>query len=181
VQCIGKDAFQPLKQPVRHPLELVVKHIGDPYSTGESRLEALWRTLVTNCASNVQVAERNMFEKALSAEATESIDAGIRDPRARIPLGSTFMLDLVPLVYRAMSGRRFFVADNGFMDLAPTDVKKGDRISVLFGVEVPMFLLDHKNGTMVVIGACYRHSLMESEGLKDYSEGRVESETFLLS
>jgi len=181
VHCIGRDGFQPLKQPVWHWLELVVPHIGDPYSTGESRLEALWRTLVTNCASNMQVAKRNMFEKALSAEATERIDAGIRDPRARIPLGSTFMLGFAPLLYRAMSGRRFFVTDNGFMGLAPADVKERDRISLLFGVEVPVVLRNHENGTMEVMGACYCHGIMESEGSKDYSEGRVESETFLLS
>ena len=181
VHRIGRDIFQLQQQPVWHWLELVVAHISDPYPTGESRLEALWRTLVTNRASNMQVAERNMFELALSANAIERIDAGVRDPRKRFPLGDTFMIGFAALVYRAMSGRRFFVTDNGFIGLAPADVKEKDRIVLLFGVEVPMILRDLENGMMEVIGACYCHGIMEGEGLRDTPECTTVPETFLLS
>lgn len=182
ILAIGKDAFTPDQAPVWHWLSLLTTaHVPDPYfPTGESRLEALWRTLVMNRSSNMQRAERGMFSSVLNPWAVAQIEQAVDNPARQFPLGASLMAPFVVVVYLAMSGRRFVVLENGSMGLAPKDVEIGDRVCLVFGVEAPMVLRDCKDGRMEVIGACYCHGIMEGEGLKDLWDSKARVETFIL-
>ena len=176
VVAVGQNIFPPSQGPVWQWLSLVYTRIAPIYHTGESRMEALWRTTVTNRASNMQVADSSLFVNAMSSEAVQWIEAGLKEPGKRFALGATLMLNFAALVYRAMSGRHFFVTNNGYMGPAPADVSEGDDVCLLFGVEVPMILRDCGNGEREIIGPCYCHGIMEGEGMV----GEPEGERFVL-
>jgi hypothetical protein len=68
--------------------------------------------------------------------------------------------------------RRFFIADNGCIGLAPLEAKEGDMICVLFGAEVPC-ILRGKDGRAEYVGDTYFHSYMDSEAIDNTSNHPV--------
>ena len=81
----------------------------------------------------------------------------IRQQPAREPQG----IDDTALIKYAL-GRRFFVSKDGYFGLAPPDAQEGDRIAVLFGVNVP-FILRKIGLNYQIVGESYVHGLMNGE------------------
>ena len=122
-----------------------------------------------------------MFAHMLIPDVAEQIRRGIDNTSRQFLIGASLMAPFVGVVWRALSGRRFFITDNGYMGLAPADVEVGDMICLLFGVEVPMVLRGEEKGHKEVIGECYCHGIMEGEGLADYWKSRAAVHSFTLS
>ncbi|KAG8525465.1 uncharacterized protein KY384_009109 [Bacidia gigantensis] len=181
VQAVGEDPFETPMGAIWHWLSLVNAHTPNPYPTGQSNFEALWRTLVMNRTSDMRLAERGMFEHLLIPYAVEKIKQGIDNPSRQFALGASLMAPFVDIVWLALSGRRFFVADNGYIGLAPKDIEVSDCICLIFGVEVPIVLRAQENGCMEIIGECYCHGIMEGEGLKDYWDSKAAPEALILN
>jgi hypothetical protein len=72
------------------------------------------------------------------------------------------------MLEKMCSNRRFFVAANGCIGLAPLEAQVGDMICVLFGAEVP-YILRGKDGRVEYIGDAYFHGYMDSEAVKNVS------------
>ena len=180
ITFIGQDAFDISSDAVWHWLTLINDHVQDPYPTGQSRLESLWRTLVTNRTSSFQLATPDLFVYALSDWAVQLIDRGLEDPSQRSQLGATVMRFFVSVAYRALAGRLFFVTNSGYMGLAPKDVAVGDHVCLLFGVPVPMILRARAGGGHEIIGPSYVHGIMQGEAFESWKQSQILEETFAI-
>ena len=69
------------------------------------------------------------------------------------------------LIRMALSPRGFFLSKQGYMGVARYDVKKGDRICILHGGQVP-FVLRQEGSHYEFKGECYVHGLMDGEGMR---------------
>ncbi|KAK8041283.1 heterokaryon incompatibility protein-domain-containing protein [Apiospora phragmitis] len=67
----------------------------------------------------------------------------------------------------ALSGRRFFVTEQGHMGIGPPTLKTGDEVCVLLGGEVPFVLRPvGERGTFKLVGQCYTHGFMDGEAVQ---------------
>ena len=98
----------------------------------------------------------------------------IRQQPAREPQG----IDDTALIKYAL-GRRFFVSKDGYFGLAPPDAQEGDRIAVLFGVNVP-FILRKIGLNYQIVGESYVHGLMNGEIVEMWRLGTKECQDLVL-
>jgi hypothetical protein len=76
------------------------------------------------------------------------------------------------------AGRRFFVSNEGLMDLVPDGVAAGDEICILFGGYTPFVIRRLEGGNYEFIGECYVHGLMDGEAMEELEDSRVEDLVF---
>jgi hypothetical protein len=66
-----------------------------------------------------------------------------------------------------LSGRAFFLADEGYIGLCPADSRIGDQVCVMLGCSTPLLLrpISGSDADNQLLGECYVHGLMHGEGL----------------
>ena len=69
------------------------------------------------------------------------------------------------LIHHAVSSRGLFLSKQSYMGLARYDVKKGDKICILHGGQIP-FVLRQDGRYHSFKGECYVHGLMDGEGMR---------------
>lgn len=81
-------------------------------------------------------------------------------------------------------GRKFFVTKEGRFGMGPTEVRKGDRVAILLGSDVPFILrkygLTGKDG-WELIGETYIHGCMDGELIEKCKSGLLKTEKIVLS
>jgi Heterokaryon incompatibility protein (HET) len=78
--------------------------------------------------------------------------------------------------------RRLITTNEGYLGMAPYRVRKGDKICVLLGCNIPLVLRQRKDeSSYEVIGECYLHGFMNGEALQELDSGKFEIEDFQLS
>lgn len=68
------------------------------------------------------------------------------------------------------SGRRLITTTNGYIGLAPSGVKRGDRVCVFLGCRTPL-VLHPVNDQFRVIGDAYLHGMMHGEAVEGFESG----------
>jgi len=63
------------------------------------------------------------------------------------------------------SNRRFYTTSEGYIGLGPAKSQRGNIISVLLGLRLPITLHPCENGNFKVVGTCYCHGIMSGEAL----------------
>ncbi|KLU91979.1 hypothetical protein MAPG_10926 [Magnaporthiopsis poae ATCC 64411] len=160
--------------------------VGDqgPYPcTGQTRLEAFWRTLWldrfrvdggqegTICFSRIphdtQFFDSNTFEnEEIVSEVLTSL------------LGETIEAYQFANANPYSLGMRFFRTRQGYIGIGHPNVREGDKIVVLLGAPVPLILREFPEGHMVV-GQSYVHGIMDGEIIKaKVGEGEPKEEDF---
>ena len=150
-------------QRLRTWLSLIEQHVADPYSTGESRSEATWRTILANASSAGHLAQSDV--QGLGFDAWSRIPQSGQE--LRNPTVQQAMVQFMGAAASATYKRRLFFTQEGYIGLAPKGAKVGDEIYLLFGAEVP-YVLRRKGDdlqTFEVVGECYCHGIMEGEML----------------
>ena len=77
-------------------------------------------------------------------------------------------------------GRTVIVSDSRFLALAPKTTRAGDRIFIIYGLEVPLILRPQGDGTHTVVGVGYVHSVMYGEALSGLENGTFRNESVVL-
>ncbi|KAK4694488.1 hypothetical protein P7C71_g3112, partial [Lecanoromycetidae sp. Uapishka_2] len=90
---------------------------------------------------------------------------------SKISIARTEILDAL---YRACFDRHFFVTDNGYAGLGPTELQAGDSVYVLAGGPM-LYILRPVPGasrprTFTLIGDCYVQGVMDGEAVKGHEE-----------
>jgi hypothetical protein len=68
------------------------------------------------------------------------------------------------MMCRTMSGRAFFITQNGHIGIGPDDIEAGDQITVLYGCRTPLILRqDELLDTFWIIGDAYVDGFMNGE------------------
>ncbi|OCK72955.1 hypothetical protein K432DRAFT_340879, partial [Lepidopterella palustris CBS 459.81] len=100
----------------------------------------------------------------------EILDQELKKSISAVPVGT-----LEPGMEKYALGRKFFVTKRGYFGLAPKEAKTGDRITVLFGLDVPLVCRKKEDSGYKVVGESYVHGLMEGELIEKWENGQVEA------
>ncbi|OAG21808.1 hypothetical protein CC77DRAFT_933549 [Alternaria alternata] len=80
----------------------------------------------------------------------------------------------------SLEQRALITTETGYLGLAPTAVRQGDVVAILFGCRFPMVLRPYLDDMYQVIGECYIHELMDGEMLSQERDGHVSRREFVL-
>jgi hypothetical protein len=84
------------------------------------------------------------------------------------------------LAMLSLEQRALITTETGYLGLAPTAVRQGDVVAILFGCRFPMVLRPYLDDMYQVIGECYIHELMDGEILSQERDGHVSAREFVL-
>ena len=154
-------------------------HTPDSAPGGERRLDAFWRTIVTDmnhfCQKATQGEEGAQYRRWMASWDPTAFEPGdLADGD-----GVQTMVDFVASFQQATRNRRFFVTEAGHMGLGPRLTEPGDIVSVLLGSRVP-FVLRAVDNHFTLVGECYCHGFMEGEAVHGLDEGRAVLQAFVL-
>jgi Heterokaryon incompatibility protein (HET) len=137
-----------------------------PYFNGETRNEALMRTLVADVDAEANQASIQYAHNTFQCFLTYIYE------RAPIMLFSSFKREHINERYAfgvasTILGRVFFVTQQGFIGLAPFGARAGDEVAVMLGSDIP-FLIRRKGEGLggpeyELLGECYLHGIMFGE------------------
>ncbi|KAK3360362.1 heterokaryon incompatibility protein-domain-containing protein [Lasiosphaeria hispida] len=143
---------------------------GEYKATGEPKLRALWRTLVTDCsgypmqrlsADEIELCF-SIFWKIISGESTGEgwFDSGLGYSRYR---------KIERMWERIEQNWAFFVGGEGLFVMARRHVRESDYIAVIEGAKVPLILQlvgrDGKNDHFEIVSPAYVHGFMDGEAV----------------
>lgn len=173
---------------------LVCKHqpMGSKYLTGETIMEAYWRTLCIDTTRNLN-RETASLEKTTRYERCSG--RYVQECRKQwmdhkgLPLyrnEPTYneQLSFVAVDFAIASAtleRRLFFTKSGYMGLGPSCIREGDTIYVLFGGHTPFIVRSAGQKTVPfeepqscheLVGDCYVHGIMDGEAMEDYENHR---------
>jgi hypothetical protein len=141
---------------------------------GQSREEALWRTLCCDQTTQIPV-QRAPIEYAIAYrvcrkqyEATKvdgHIDMDVFS-RSIVPEDLLHYTSFYNTVLRHCMGRNLCVTTEGYLGNVPNGSLKGDKICILFGSAVPFVLRECERGFFKLIGECYIHGIMDGEVMR---------------
>ena len=103
----------------------------------------------------------------------------LKNETSRNPQGT-----LQPGFEKYALGRRFFVTKKGYSGLGPKEVAPGDRVAVVFVLEVALLVRnqygDDGRPSWEVLGETYVHRIMHGEVLGKWRDGYVEADKLTL-
>jgi len=125
----------------------------------------------------------NEEEGVYTREDLPKISSAVHDNLIRkpsmVPQGT-----LKPGIEQYALGRKFFITEGGYFGLGPKDTRKGDRVAIFFGSNVPFVLREHEwemgGRGWQLIGETYVHGAMEGEVIGLWEQGLVEAVTIPL-
>jgi len=136
-----------------------------PYPTGESVIEAYWKTLLTNCANGVEhqttADEAAELRSAFMRWSGRTSDADVTEEYGVSPFRN--------LKHR-MWGWTVCITAKGYFGHVPAPTKKGDRTCVLRSLGVPVVLrvvVEQQDDKLQyeLMGPCYVHGIMDGEAV----------------
>ncbi|KAK3174418.1 hypothetical protein OEA41_001664 [Lepraria neglecta] len=146
---------------------------------GERRIDAFWRTLITDmtlrsqkATQGIEGAQFRLWMRKTNRSAFELQDLDIPD-------GTYQWMEFTASFEQATTNRRFFVTREGYMGLGPRDMDIGDVVCVLLGSLVP-FALRAVQDHHILLGECYCHRVMEGEAVRGLDNGEIELQDFVI-
>ncbi|KAF7510857.1 hypothetical protein GJ744_005957 [Endocarpon pusillum] len=163
----------------------MVKDLPEIYHTGQSKTDALWRTVVGNSDNNdpyaapaqfsesweacqlvweLKAIEWRMAELGLSADFTKHFGNNIgSDSSEMARLANSFE----HAFNKVMAGRRLCVTQDGYFGAVPMSTRPGDLVYIFKGGNVPFVVRESKEepGTFTLLAGCYLHGFMDGEAL----------------
>ncbi|KAF9634990.1 Heterokaryon incompatibility protein 6 [Lasiodiplodia theobromae] len=140
----------------------IYKHTGERIST------AFWRTLMDDMWNKKHPAPdrfEQYFAQCLAklegpAKASELLGL-LYEPKA-----SSF--DFGGALLCTATARAFYVTEGGYYGLGPVTVRRGDKVLLLPGTQVPYLFREHmvKENSWMLIGETYVHGIMHGEALR---------------
>jgi hypothetical protein len=78
-----------------------------------------------------------------------------------------------------LSNRCFFVTTSGMIGLGPTNLQKGDNVTIVFGCSLPIILREQGN-YYGFVGPAYVHGAMNGEYVEDLTDNSAQIREFVL-
>lgn len=130
-------------------------------------LASIWRVLVANKDETGHVPAPNWYEGIIKAMLSgghipDSLGMG------RTKTESPHLALVQKSLAAAISDRRFFRTNCGFVGIGPDNIKNGDLVSIVFGADMPLILRPFR-GFHKLVGAAYVHGVMHGEAAAIYN------------
>ncbi len=155
------------------------------YINGGKFVDAFWRTLMTDIKIDI---ENNFSIGRASVDDAHAFWVwwwcAIHN-RSPILSGGPNLKSVVETLSVATAGRRFFVAEKGYIGNGPPRVQTGDDVYILRGGKMPLALRRDEQSSYrpprgpypepykhckqhSLVGDCYVHGIMDGEAAKDF-------------
>ena len=162
-QCASRAALRRL--PRQHPHRVL-------HRLFSISLASIWRVLVANKDETGRVPAPDWYEGVIKdmlsgGHIPDSLEMG--RTKTEMPHLALVQKSLAA----AISDRRFFRTNCGFVGIGPDNIKNGDLVSIVFGADMPLILRPfrvlHK-----LVGAAYVHGVMAGEAAIFYDVLRAQ-------
>jgi hypothetical protein len=172
-QCTSRAALRRL--PREHPHRVL-------HRLFYLSLASIWRVLVANKDETGQVPAPNWYKGVIEAMLNgDHIPDSLGMGRTKTELPHLALVQ--KSLAAAISDRRFFRTNCGFVGIGPDNIKNGDIVSIVFGADMPLILRPFR-GFHKLVGAAYVHGVMGGEAAAIYNVlrtyGRLRLSTFHL-
>jgi hypothetical protein len=159
---------------------LAKHHTSEISAAGERRIDAFWRTIITDMKSSMwlkatQDEEGAQFRRWMTVHDPSAFEPADLATKAK----EEDIIHFLASFQQATPTRRFFITKEGHMGLGPRLVEPGDVVCVLFGSQVP-FILREVDDHYLLIGECYCHGIMEGEAMLGLEDGKLSPQDFIL-
>jgi hypothetical protein len=148
---------------------LTEQHCPNPYHTGQTRGEALWRSIHGDRTVEGRPAPAILGDYYQAVQTLLLNNPPVQSDN----YGATTDLTIKASRFISWSastvrGRRFAVSKYGYMGWVPPLTEVGDLICIFAGVNTPFVVRPHKRGegfkmAYVLVGACYLNGMMDGE------------------
>jgi hypothetical protein len=128
-------------------------------------LASIWRVFTANKDETGRVPAPTWYKGVIEAMLRDGyMPASSRTARTNIELQQELVQRSLEA---AISNRRFFRTDYGFVGIGPDNIENGDLVSIVFGADMPLILRPF--GTFhELVGAAYVHGIMHGEAVALY-------------
>jgi hypothetical protein len=194
----GDPTLLYLQKWFRETISLVQSHVREPYLTGESLDEILWRTLVGDINTQLQkhqppasscLAEAfGDFKRYFGIDSEEdlpgcvAVASGATSDKDTITRTLASVGEFIIAFYGCLMGMRLCITVEGSLAIVPPYTQPGDLVCVIWGATTPYLLrrrdaeplkgaedMDYYN----LIGCCYVHGVMSGEIERVEEEGWI--------
>ncbi|PMD16221.1 hypothetical protein NA56DRAFT_731507 [Hyaloscypha hepaticicola] len=183
IQNVLDTGASALVQGIVHLTKAFAQDFPLEYPTGETKTEALWRTLMANIGNTptYEYPAPEVFAKFFAADSNKEAvisEEGLRGLQIEDNSGgpgsysgdqaSQDSKDFTEAVSRAMGERKFFVTEGKLYGIGPQSVQKGDIVFLIAGGRVSYAIRPHEtNGSMEFsfVGECYCHGICHGQAL----------------
>ena len=136
------------------------------YIAGGTMDEALWRTLICNTTFTGERISDAFHENYISWRAIKTMLQSAEDTFNATMSEHYARAKLFDQVHgNAISGKRFFTTQQGFIGLALSRTEPKDVVCILKGATVP-FIMRQVGERYVLVGECYCHGFMYGEAMQ---------------
>ncbi|KAK1236961.1 hypothetical protein MKX08_007909 [Trichoderma sp. CBMAI-0020] len=146
------------------------------YPTGESVLDAVWKTLITNRGwMDKKDPEGERFAYEAFCESRQGpFDNEWWPPSSLSAADKEKIWPFQAMVLKANQGYRFGITACGFVGLFPKECLMSDLIAILPGAQTPFVLRpDPTRSSFTLVGDCYVHGMMNGEFLYPRRSGEL--------
>ncbi len=140
--------------------------------------EAIWRTLIADRPLDVESSEYGSFREMYQLLSSRSLklvgmDKGDIDMTELTELLAEDVLPYVISIATTLGGRCFATTRGGRIATAPSTVRPGDLLCVMYGGSI-VHVLREEEDHYLLVGEAYVHGLMDGEVVKAYQDGGSE-------
>ena len=177
-----KDNYVTLKQWLSLVMDYFkVPDLAQPYIGGGELKNAFWRTLTVDVVVSATRGKEIWYKRASECHGEDfwSWWTAVLGGALEISQGSA-MNALLANITTAISRRRFFITDKGYIGNGPAKMQPGDEIFILCGGKMPLVLrpdlserfqqgLSQESRPLhALVGDCYIHGIMDGEAASNF-------------
>ena len=137
---------------------------------GERRIDAFWRTIITDMGSSRRKATPELEGNQFRYWMGKTNYSAFEPEDLVVPAGAHQWMEFATSFQGGTNNRRFFITREGHMGLGPRNIEPGDVVCILLGAQVP-FVLRAVNDHYVLLGECYCHGIMDGEAVRQADGG----------
>ncbi len=136
---------------------------GKAYPSLVERLGVCWRTPIAD-AYMIDVTATYNRRRTIPSD-VEGYNELLAKPSDNPPTRKA--VSYLVAAIAGMGRRRPFATKKGYIGVGPRDMREGDSVVLICGLEAPMILRRLQNGRYIVIGDSYVHGIMDGEFMDD--------------
>ncbi|GJC84255.1 heterokaryon incompatibility protein 6, OR allele [Colletotrichum liriopes] len=146
------------------------------YLTEESRLDAFWRTVLTDLKQGSAVGYQRLEPQDVKLLPRLETDQGIEDLLLTWDDPSKPNFRHLRLIEQL--NRRFFITSKGYFGLGHPSLEPGDAVCIIYGGDAVYSLREVSKGRWRYVGECYVHGVMDGEIVRAAADEKLLCQKF---
>lgn len=177
-----EDSYAALKQWLNLVMDYFeVRDLAQPYIGGGTLKNAFWRTLTVDVVVSPTRGKEIWYKRASEDHEKDFWTWWIAVLGGALEIGQgSAMNAFLANITTALSRRRFFITDMGYIGNGPAKIQPGDEVFILCGGKMPLVLRPDLSERFqqgvspesrplhALVGDCYSHGIMDGEAASNF-------------